>query len=77
MSHASYQLCVNICLIFLHVRISVSVSLILVVHPVCVIFYSPCSGQDGEEAVEKLKRREDKTILRNAMDDYNNSFILK
>ncbi len=36
-----------------------------------------CDWQGGEAEVEFLDREEDKIAFRDAMDEYNNSFILK
>ncbi len=34
-------------------------------------------GQGGEVELKLLEKEEDRTTLRDAMDEYNNSFILK
>ncbi len=36
-----------------------------------------CDWQDGEAAVELLTREEDMIVLRDAINEYNHSFILK
>ncbi len=36
-----------------------------------------CDCQDGEAAVETVRREDHRIMLRDAMDEYNNSFILK